>query len=55
MVILILLDKIEQCDKNNENCYELAPKRIYAMLNIISLKYNTEVKSIIDFGGIEYH
>lgn len=47
-----LLDKIEQCDKNNENCYELAPKRIYADAEYsFSLKYNTEVKSIVDFGG----
>jgi hypothetical protein len=47
-----IIEKMTQCDKKKENCYEITPKRIYADANYnFKLKYNTNVVSRFDFGG----
>lgn len=47
-----ILEEISQCDENKENCYEIAPKRIYAdVKHDFQFKYDTEVNATLNFGG----
>lgn len=47
-----ILEEISQCDENKENCYSIAPKRIYADIeHDFQLKYSTEVNATLNFGG----